>query len=140
MAKRFYLVCTAVVFNSLDQVLLIRRHQPNYIFGHNKWLLPGGSLEFGEHPENGVQRELLEEVGITASTIRTHPYVYSWLSEDKEEHVIILAYIMGYLGGEINVEQDEETAEGMWIDTDKVKDLSCFPLTEEIINGARSSY
>lgn len=137
MAKRFYLVCTAVVFNSYKQVLLIRRHQPNYVFGHNKWLLPGGSLELGEHPTEGVQRELLEEVGIIGTLKTIHPYVYSWVSEGEEEQVIILAYPMIYKEGTINVEYDEETAEATWIDLQAIKNLNCFPLTEEIVDEAR---
>lgn len=137
MAKRFYLVCTAVVFNSQNQVLLIRRHQPNYAFGHNKWLLPGGSLELGEDPTEGVQRELLEEVGIIGALMTIHPYVYSWASEGNEEQVIILAYPMVYKEGTINVEQDEETAEATWIELHTIKELNCFPLTEEIVDEAK---
>jgi 8-oxo-dGTP diphosphatase len=32
--------------------------------GGGQWTLPGGGLDFGEEPEAGLQRELLEETGL----------------------------------------------------------------------------
>ena len=44
-----------------NKILLGKRaHEPE----KDKWDIPGGFLEAGEHPEDGLRRELMEEVGI----------------------------------------------------------------------------
>lgn len=45
------------------KVLLAKRgHDPWY--GH--WCMPGGFVDFGEHPEDAARREAFEEVGVRA--------------------------------------------------------------------------
>lgn len=43
------------------QILLTRRKYPPFEGG---WDIPGGFLESGEHPEIGLKRELVEELGM----------------------------------------------------------------------------
>lgn len=43
-------------------LLLDHRIRPN-----SGWGLPGGFLEYGEHPSDGVRREILEETGLELS-------------------------------------------------------------------------
>ena len=53
----------AVVFNRAGKFLTLRRSKthPYHAF---KWDLPGGDLEFGEDPPEGMRREIKEEAGI----------------------------------------------------------------------------
>lgn len=37
--------------------------------GHGVWSFPGGHVEFGEHPEQAVIREALEETGLKISSV-----------------------------------------------------------------------
>lgn len=43
-----------------DKLLLVKRAIPH----KGMWDIPGGFLELGEHPEDGVKREMKEELGI----------------------------------------------------------------------------
>jgi thiamine-phosphate diphosphorylase len=52
----------AVVFNERSELLLVRRGQEP---GKGMWCLPGGFQETGETPEQCMQRELLEETGLS---------------------------------------------------------------------------
>lgn len=44
-----------------NKILLIKKHGGPY---DGKLDLPGGTIEFGEHPKAALKRELMEEVGI----------------------------------------------------------------------------
>jgi 8-oxo-dGTP diphosphatase len=56
------LAAYALVIDSAARVLLVR--QPNGQGNAGRWLLPGGGVEFGEHPEQAVIRETREEAGL----------------------------------------------------------------------------
>ena len=60
-----------------DHLLLVKFVFPS---GIEAWALPGGGLETGETPEEGLRRELHEELGLTEVDIG--PHVWS------REHVI----------------------------------------------------
>jgi 8-oxo-dGTP diphosphatase len=50
-----------VVFNEAQDILLIKRgKQPHY----GRWMVPGGTLEWGETIEQAAIREVREETGI----------------------------------------------------------------------------
>jgi 8-oxo-dGTP pyrophosphatase MutT (NUDIX family) len=52
----------ALVVDSAGLLLLVR--QPDGRGRLGRWLLPGGGVEFGEHPEQTVIREVREETGL----------------------------------------------------------------------------
>lgn len=53
----------AAVINDAGQILLIRRAD------NGKWAMPGGALEVGETPAEGVVREALEETGVRSRAV-----------------------------------------------------------------------
>jgi 8-oxo-dGTP diphosphatase len=55
---RHSVAVTAIVFDDGERVLLMRRRD------HGNWEPPGGVLQPGEHPDEGVAREVLEETGV----------------------------------------------------------------------------
>lgn len=62
MSARQRLAAYAVVRDDAGRVLLAR--QPDGRRGWSRWLLPGGGVEPGEHPEEAVLREVVEETGL----------------------------------------------------------------------------
>jgi 8-oxo-dGTP pyrophosphatase MutT (NUDIX family) len=53
----------ALILTPDHQVLLCRIHTPGG--GHSFWIAPGGGLEPGETQDEGLRRELAEELGLT---------------------------------------------------------------------------
>tara|TARA_Y100000310_G_scaffold342208_1_gene444297 strand:+ start:1476 stop:1961 length:486 start_codon:yes stop_codon:yes gene_type:complete len=49
--------------NKVEEILLIKREQNPYI---GYWALIGGKIEYGEHPEQAAEREVLEETGLNS--------------------------------------------------------------------------
>ena len=55
----FYRVSVkAFIANEQGHVLVVKENQ-------DTWSLPGGGLDHGEEPQDGVRRELKEELGVT---------------------------------------------------------------------------
>ncbi len=58
-----------ILLNSCNQVLLFLRDNKASIPFPNMWDLLGGLLENGESPEDGVRREILEEIELELGSI-----------------------------------------------------------------------
>jgi mutator protein MutT len=59
-----FAVGDAAVINEAGEILLIRRAD------NGRWAMPGGALEVGETPAQGVVREALEETGVRAEAVQ----------------------------------------------------------------------
>lgn len=74
----FYRVTVkALIKNNKGEVLLVKEKS-------DRWDLPGGGLNHGEEPEDGIKRELLEELGVNNTTIGKSIIVKSFWREDKQ--------------------------------------------------------
>jgi 8-oxo-dGTP diphosphatase len=95
------------------QVLLVRGNR-----GLTKgfWTLPGGFLRFGESPEEGILREILEEIGVEGRIDRLLG-VRSKLGDRSRLHWILLFYQVE-IRGEPRANPDE-IAEVRFVDLDE---------------------
>jgi ADP-ribose pyrophosphatase YjhB (NUDIX family) len=59
---QFLVGVTGVIFNEKDEVLLFK-----HVYRAHEWSLPGGYLKSGEHPSEGLEREIKEESGLVVS-------------------------------------------------------------------------
>lgn len=83
------LAVDCIVFDDRDRLLLIRRRHPPF---EGQFALPGGFVDYGETTEAAAGRELLEETGLTARTLRLVG-VYSDPKRDPRGHTIGVAYL-----------------------------------------------
>lgn len=95
-------------FLKKDQKILVGQRPENHSLA-GLWEFPGGKIELGETPEQALQRELNEELGIEAQigTLKlacTHSYgdvgiiilfyeVNYWKGEPKAKHHLMLEWI-----------------------------------------------
>lgn len=72
-----------VIFDQERKVVLLKNER-------NEWELPGGKLELGEIPEDCLEREIREELGLT---VTTGPILDSWVYHIREgRDVLIVTY------------------------------------------------
>jgi len=59
---QFLVGVTGIIFNDQNEVLLFK-----HTYRAHAWSLPGGYLKAGEHPREGLEREVKEESGLVIS-------------------------------------------------------------------------
>jgi len=72
----FQVFAVAVIFNQDKQILLVKSTYQRF----HPWGLPGGSLDYGESPEDAVVRELLEETGLIVN-VEKFLLIKTWLPD-----------------------------------------------------------
>lgn len=82
------LLVTAGVMIENQQFLLAKRLSNGPEGG--KWEFPGGKVELGEDPRQGLQRELMEELGIVTRAGR----IWEVVAEIKGDLQLILLYFL----------------------------------------------
>ena len=97
------------------------------------WTLPGGGINFGEHPEAGALRELNEETGYVGEIVgllavdSIQRTVRATDGLDTEYHSVRVVYRTQITGGELRDETNESTDHAAWCWREE---LEAMPLVE----------
>ena len=86
---QFLVGVTGLIFNAENQVLLFK-----HTYRKTAWSLPGGYMNGKEHPKEALEREILEESGLSVSI--------DWrmkVRTDRETARLDISYIGTYIGG-----------------------------------------
>jgi 8-oxo-dGTP diphosphatase len=122
----------AVVFNERNEILLIRRgKEPHY----GKWMVPGGTLEWGETLEAAAAREVLEETGVAIRIDAFVEIVEALTYGDDGFHFVIVDYAATALAGSPVAASDALAAE--WMSPEALEALDLAPDLVRVIERAR---
>jgi 8-oxo-dGTP diphosphatase len=139
MSKREYpdspVVGVGAVVIKDGKVLLVKRGvDPN----KGLWAIPGGSLKVGETLQEGAEREIMEETGIT---IRAKEPVYSFDFFERDGdgrvrfHYVIVDMMADYIDGE--VQGADDALEARWVSPDELKYLEVSRNTLKILDSLK---
>jgi 8-oxo-dGTP diphosphatase len=123
-----------------DRVLLCRI-APGYTDGQDGWwTLPGGGIDFAEHPREAALRELTEETGLVGEIERVVG-VFSWsrrlrgvidaAAPEADYHSIQIVFRTRIVGGELRDETDGSTDRAAWLTGDEARSEPLVELARE---------
>src|SRR5688500_13281137 len=87
---KFLVGITGIIFNDKNEILLFK-----HTYRAHSWSLPGGYLKRGEHPKEGLEREIKEESNFVVSAdmqLKTRT--------DREAARLDMCYTGKFIGGE----------------------------------------
>jgi 8-oxo-dGTP diphosphatase len=120
------LIVTAAILRREENVLITRR--PEACSHGGLWEFPGGKLDPGESPQEGLEREILEELGLPVkvhSIFEVAYYRYEW------GPVLILAFECFSSGKEIH---NLQVTEHRWVHPRDLPSFAILPADRPIVD------
>ena len=121
-----------MVFNPVGDVLLIRRgKEPHY----GRWMVPGGTLEWGESLEQAAVREVREETGVEIEIEAFVEIIEAITPGDSGFHYVIMDYAARAVSGEPVAGSD--ALEAAWVSAEAQASYDLTPDLLAVIDKAR---
>ena len=104
--------------------------------GAQTWAPPGGKLDFGETPEQGIAREVLEETELTISDIHYIGFTNDIFQED-DLHYITLWYVARPSTNKARITEPHKCLDQRWVTLDEMPTQLFLP-TYNILNNTKA--
>ncbi len=114
--NNFRIAAKSFIIN--DGKLLILKRASDDVQKPNIWEIPGGRLELGEDPHEGIKRETKEETGIDIDVL--HPLNVRHFVRDDGQTITMLIFLCKAIN--YNVKIGEEHSAFEWVSLDKSKE------------------
>ena len=108
----------AVILDDANRIVLVRLAPDEVEAG--AWTLPGGGVEYGEHPDDAVLREVEEETGLVGRIdailgIFSKVYQRSRAANGADLHFVGFLYRVTPIGGTLRDEVDGSSDAAAWV-------------------------
>lgn len=124
----------AVILNDNHEILLVLRNRAPE---KDTWSIPGGKIELYETLEEGVVREIKEEVNLVVE-VKELLCLAQTIQPENAEHWVSAIYVVAIKGGELcNMEEDGAIGAVQWFPLNRLPDnLACFtvPAIEKLVS------
>jgi 8-oxo-dGTP diphosphatase len=123
--KRPLIGVGAVVFGAGAEILLIKRGKPPH---YGRWMVPGGTLEWGETLEEAAIREVREETGIHIEIEAFVEIIEAITPGEDGFHFVIMDFAARAVSGTVAAASD--ALDAVWAPLDS---LDAYELTPELL-------
>ena len=118
----------AVIFNPQGEIFLLKSHK-----WKDKYVIPGGHIEFGESFEEALKREMLEETGFKIYNIKffcLHEFIFNKAFWQKK-HFVFLNFTCQTRSRKVKL--NEEAQGFTWATPKEALKLPLEPFTRDTI-------
>jgi len=115
-----------------NKFLLLKRNL-NDVDSPGEWEFPGGFIEFGEDPKEGIIREVKEETSLNVEIIS----IYKILSKEYEKpgkkiHLIRIIYLLKTFDKKVKL-NEREHEDYKWLKKEEIKNLNISDYLKNLI-------
>ena len=125
MKTQFTIGVFGIIFDEQGRVLLCHRRD------HDLWNLPGGALEAGESPLDGLKREVKEETGLIVEIFKLLGVYTKPVNND-----IVFAFICNVTGGKIILNDEADRVE--YFEIEKIPHNTSAKQIERIMDATQN--
>ncbi len=119
--KLLNIACSVVIKD--NKVLLIKRIKPPYT---GYWAIPGGKVEFGEHPEESAVREIKEETNLDCKSQGLKGIASEIVHNNEEKIGHYMIYVCKLEPLHTNIKMQKE-GEVKWFDLNDLGNIKIVP-------------
>jgi len=130
MDRRTQIVVAAMIADGEGRVLIAERPEGKFMAGW--WEFPGGKLEFGESPEEGLAREVREELGMEIEV--GDPFHVVNVARTPDSAVLVMFYWCRWTGGEIQLLDAGDVA---WVTVDEFENVRFLESNRAVVEKLR---
>jgi len=127
------ILVTAIIIE--DGKILMQKRTDDLDSHRDKWTTPSRFVEFNEHPEDTIIREVKEELNIEIKIKSVIPSIDSFPNHKDKFHTIYVAYECEIVDGEAsNTDDDGDISDVKWISIEELDKLDTIRGTMPPIN------
>ncbi len=101
----------AAIITRGNKILLVQRNREPYL---GKWMFPAGFIDYGEHPDEALQREVKEETGLAVREFQLLKVMQS-VDDPRSLGHLLFFYRVTCKNGLLRTDRDENQNIG-WFD------------------------
>ncbi|MBW2977771.1 NUDIX domain-containing protein [Candidatus Woesearchaeota archaeon] len=112
--KKFGIAVKSFIIDEEGKLLLIKRRDDN-VHSPGAWEIPGGRLDLGEDPFEGLKRETKEETGLEIEIL--NPLAVKHFTRDDGQKITMITFLCRPVSKSVNL--SEEHIEYIWSDLEE---------------------